>query len=63
MDPTLIITAIGAAEKLIEFLLQARANGQLSDDQLKQLTTTTNSETRALILQHLGVVTPPPASS
>lgn len=53
MDPKLIPVAIDAAERLIEFLLQARANGHLSDADLSQLTRDTNSETRALILQRL----------
>lgn len=60
MDPATIVAAISAAEKLIEFLLAAKAAGQLTDAQLDQLTANRNSETRALILKALGT-TPPGA--
>ncbi len=51
IDIGLIITA---AENLISYLLQLKANGQLADAQLDAMVSTENSETRALILQALG---------
>lgn len=58
MDPKIIEVSISAAVHLIEFLMEARKNGQLTDAQLAQFTKTTNSQTRALIAQALGVHPP-----
>lgn len=54
MSPQLIEAAILAATQLIAFLLQARANGHLTDEQLEQFTASTNAETRELIKKALG---------
>ena len=54
MNPELIQAAVTAAIQLIAFLLQARANGHLTDEQLEQFTTGTNAETRELIKKALG---------
>lgn len=50
-NAALIITGI---EALVTYLLQLKANGQLSDDQLDALVAGTNAETRALIQNALG---------
>lgn len=54
MSPALIETAVTAAIQLIAFLVQAKANGHLTDEQLDAFTANTNAETRALIKQALG---------
>jgi len=54
VNPELIQAAVTAAIQLIAFLLQARANGHLTDEQLEQFTASTNAETRELIKKALG---------
>lgn len=49
-----VAAVIAAIENLIAFLLQLKANGQLTDAQLDALTASTNAETRALIKQALA---------
>jgi hypothetical protein len=51
MDITLIIEGV---ESLITYLLQARANGQLTDAQLDAAVASSNTQTRALIAQFIA---------
>jgi hypothetical protein len=56
-----IDTAIELAEQLIEYILQAKAAGALSDAQQEAFTTTLNNATRTLIVQADPALAPPAA--
>jgi hypothetical protein len=51
VDITLIITGV---ENLVSFLLQLKANGQLTDAQLDAAVAASNNSTRALIAQFIA---------
>lgn len=51
MNAQAIITLI---EQLVEFLLELRKNGQLTDEQLDAAVASTNEETRAIIKAYLA---------
>lgn len=54
MTPALIEAAVTAAIQLISFLQQAKANGQLTDEQLDALIAQENDGTRQMIKAALG---------
>lgn len=54
MNPKLIEAAVTAAIQLIAFLMEAKRNGQLTNEQLDVFTAGTNQETRDLIKQALA---------
>ena len=62
MNPIATVdTAIVLVEQLVQYILEVRAAGQLTDAQLEAMTTALNNATRGLIVQAVPSVVPPAA--
>lgn len=60
MNPADIELIIVGIENLVAYLLQLRANGQLTDAQLDAAVASSNSATRAMIAQFIAAQSKPP---
>lgn len=60
MNPANIELIIVGIENLVAYLLQLRANGQLTDAQLDAAVASSNTATRAMIAQFIAAQNKPP---